>query len=124
MATTDAEDTALICYNGAAELRNIKRVVQSNPKGILPINVPKIDVLGAPLKVMHEFVRAVVLFKNEGVVEQLTKFFNYVNLRIICDAAIKFAQFPHFKDQVLRNLLQLSSDKLERLKVPLVSVLF
>lgn len=124
MATTDAEDTALVCYNGSAELRNVEGVVESNPKRILSINVPKIDILGSPLKVVNKFVRAVVLLENEGVMEKLTKLFNYVNLRIVRYAAIKFAQLSHFKNQVLRNLLQLSSDELKCLKVPLVSVLF
>jgi len=57
-------------------------------------------------------------------VEQLTKLFNHINFRVVSNSTIQFAKLSHLENQIFRDLFKLCSDELERLEVPLVSILF
>lgn len=43
---------------------------------------------------------AVVLFKYECIVKQLTELINYVNFRVVSDPAVQLSKFSDFKDKV------------------------
>ena len=66
----------------------------------MSINVPEVDVLGAPLKVVDKLMGAVVFFKYECIVKQLAELINYVNFRIVSDSAVQLSKFSDFKDKV------------------------
>ena len=54
--------------------------------------------------------------------EELAKLFNHIDILVIGDTAGEFAQLTHLKDEVLLDLIKLSADKFESVKVPLLPI--
>ena len=91
MATTDAEHPPFICHHCAAKLRDVERVVKGYLVGVLAVNVPEVDRLAAPLKVVHEFVGTVALLQDERVLQQFAELIDHVHFGIVSDAAVQLS---------------------------------
>ena len=66
----DAEDLAFVGNERPAELRNEEVVEQNDLLARHFVDVVEVDVLGAPLEVVHVLPRRVGLLENEGVTKQ------------------------------------------------------
>ena len=122
MASSDAENSTFICDHSATELGDAELVVQGYFVRDILFDVEEVDGFAAPLKVVDKLVRWVALLENKCIVEQLTKFVDHIHVLVVRNATWKLTQFPHFKDQVLLDLVQLSSDELESVEVPLLTI--
>lgn len=54
MPATNAENSTFISYYGATELRDIKFILESHFRWHLFVDIKEVDILSAPLKVVHE----------------------------------------------------------------------
>jgi len=94
----DAENPALISDDCAAELRDVKRVVEDDFLSVLSVDVPEVDLLRAPFEVVDVLVVAVAFFEDESVVEQLPELVNYVHVGVVRDSAVQLSELAHFKN--------------------------
>jgi hypothetical protein len=86
------------------------------------VNIKEVYVFRTPFKVVNKFARTVTFLQNKGILQELTKLFHYVYVRVVRDSARKFPQFPFFTYQIFANLLEACSNsfKVEEIKVTLV----
>ena len=54
--------------------------------------------------------------------QELAKFVHHIHILEVCDTARQLTQLAHLKHKVLADLIQVVSDKLKRLEVPLLTV--
>ena len=87
MSTTDTEDFALIGDEGSAKLWNHKVVEEDHFFTGLFVHVVEMNVLGSPLKIVDKLSCTVAFLQNEGVVEKLGKFTEYIHVSVISNTA-------------------------------------
>ena len=122
MTPSNAKNSTFICDYGAAELRNVELSLEVDLMRSLLVHIKEVDVLAAPLKVVHELTRTVALLENEGIVEQLTKLIQNVNMLIVSYPARKLPQFSLFIDKFLAYAFQGTSDALKAEEIELSGV--
>ena len=66
---------------------------------------------------MDKLTRAVTLLQDERVLQQFTELLDYINIRVISNAAREFPQFALLSSQILPDLLQRGADTLESVEV-------
>jgi uracil phosphoribosyltransferase len=71
---------------------------------------------------VNKFARTVTFLQNKGILQEFTKLFDYIYVRVVRDSARKFPQFSFFTDQIFAYLFEACSDsfKVEEIKVTLV----
>ena len=106
----------------SAKLRYAKLVVKGNLVRTSFLDIEEVDWFAAPFEVMDKLVRWVTLLQDEGVMEKLAKLFNHIDILVISNTAGEFAQLTHLKNEVFLDLIKLSTDKFESVKVPLLSI--
>ena len=104
MAAAYAEDSSLIGHYSSAELRDVEIIFEINFIRLHLINIEEMNIFGSPLEVVHELARAVALFQDKGVLEELAEFFDHVYISIVGDAARELPQLPLFPDQIFSYL--------------------
>lgn len=55
------------------------------------INIEKVDILGTPLKVVHELTWAVALLEDKSIVKKFIKFMYYIYILEVSDPTGKFS---------------------------------
>jgi hypothetical protein len=88
VTTSNAKDPTFVSDYCSAEFWNIETIIEGYFVGVLSIDIPKMNRFRAPFEVVNILVTAVTLLQNECVLEQLTKFFNNVNLTVVCNSAV------------------------------------
>ena len=122
MTTSDTENSTFICNYGAAKFGNVELSLKVDLVRCLLVHIKEVDILAAPLKVVHELTRTVALLENEGIVEHLTELIQNVHMLVICYPARKLPQFPLFIDKFLAYAFQGTSDALKAEEIELSGV--
>ena len=123
MSSTNAEHSSFIGDYCPTEFRNVECVAQGNLVGDHLFDIEEMNGFTSPLEVVHELVWRVTLLEDEGVMEQFVKLFNDVHIVVVGNAATQLSELSNFENEILLNLIELWSDELEGVEVPLRFVL-
>ena len=80
------------------------------------------NVLVSPLEVVDVFARTIALLQNKGVVEQLRKLGEHIDVRVVGDAAGELSHFALFRHKLLGNAIQVSPHGLKAVEIELVAL--
>lgn len=123
MAPSDTENSTFVGNYSPAEFRDTESILKGRLMRLNLIDIKEVYGLAAPLEIVYKLVAGVALLKNESVVKQLVEFIYHIKFLIVRYSAGEFPKFAHFVDQVPLDLIELSSDGVEGIEVPLYLVL-
>lgn len=118
--STNAKDFSFIGNQSSTELRNQEIIEQDDFLTNLFVYIIKVNVLGAPFKVVDKFSSAVALLQNEGIVKELRKFGEYINVGVVSYSARKLSHLSFLRDKLLRNGVKISPNRLKAKEVKLM----
>ena len=117
VTTSDAENLSFVGNKGSAEFWNNELVIEANFLARVLIHIVEVNILGSPFEVVDKLAGAVALLENEGVMEQLRKLAEHVDVRVVCNAAGELSHLTLLGDKLLGNSVQISSDSLKAVEI-------